>query len=122
MHRRAVLAGSGAALALWAGGAPAQAAETVHELAIAAGVLPAGQRLQRAVKGDRLRWRITSDTAGELHLHAYRLAVAVQPGRIAELAFTANASGRFRASWHPAGATNTDRHDAPLLVLEVQPR
>jgi hypothetical protein len=85
-------------------------------------VLPPAQRVIRASKGDRLRWRITSDAAGEFHLHALRLAVAVQPGRVAELAFTAFATGRFRASWHAAGAAEAGRHDAALVVLEVRPR
>ena len=120
LRRRALLLSSGAFLAA---GVRAQSdAEAVHDLAIAGGVLLLEQRVIRAGKGDRLRWRITSDVPGELHLHAYRLAVAVQPGRIAELAFTAFASGRFRASWHAAGGADTGRHDAALVVLEVQPR
>ena len=121
LRRRAVLFGPGAVLAGWALAQPT-AGETVHHLAITDGVVQPGQRVIRARKGDRLRWRITSDAPGELHLHALRLAVAVQTGRVAELAFTAFATGRFRATWHATGAADTERHDAALVVLEVQPR
>jgi hypothetical protein len=121
VRRRTVLAGVAATLAGAARGQPVPG-EALHDLAIAGGVLPADRRLVRAVKGDRLRLRIRSDAAGEFHLHALRLAVPVQPGQVAEVAFTAIASGRFRASWHAAGAADTGRHDAALLVLEVQPR
>jgi hypothetical protein len=122
LRRRAVLLVPAAAVAAGRTRAQPAAGETVHDLAITAGVLPPGQRVIRATKGDRLRWRITSDAPGELHLHAFRLAIAVQPGQVAELPFTALATGRFRASWHAAGVADPGRHDAALLVLEVQPR
>jgi FtsP/CotA-like multicopper oxidase with cupredoxin domain len=121
LRRRALLFGPAAVLAGRSGAQPA-AGEAVHDLAITGGLLPPDQRVIRAGKGDRLRWRITSDTPGDFHLHALRLAIAVQPGQVAELAFTAFATGRFRASWHATGAADTGRHDAALLVLEVQPR
>jgi hypothetical protein len=104
----------------------AQAA-TTQELRVVDGALPAGQRLLRARKGDALRWRITSNLPGEVHLHAYRISVALQPGRPAELAFTAHATGRFRLEWHAAtrsaaSAAAGSHHAPPLAVLEVHPR
>ncbi len=96
------------------------------ELQLVGGVLPPAQRLISVLKGDALRLRIRSDAAGELHLHAYRLSVALQPGQPAELTFTAHASGRFRFEWHAASAQRpvppADHHAAPLAVLEVRPR
>jgi hypothetical protein len=112
-------------------GAPwcALAAEQVLDWQINGGSLPAAQRVVAVLKGDSLRWRVTSDQAGELHLHAYRLVLRVQPGKTAELAFTAHATGRFRVEWHPAsadagtGASAPAGHHAPALaVLEVRPR
>jgi hypothetical protein len=98
----------------------------VHDLQLVDGVLPADQRLITALKGDALRLRVSSNTAGELHLHAYRLSLALQPGQLAELAFTAHATGRFRLEWHgtkaPGAARPADHHAAPLAVLEVRPR
>jgi hypothetical protein len=98
----------------------------VHELRLLDGLLPADQRLITALKGDTLRLRVRSNQAGELHLHAYRLTLALRPGQPAELAFTAHATGRFRFEWHaekaPGDAPRADHHAAPLAVLEVRPR
>ncbi|NML44622.1 hypothetical protein HHL11_12725 [Ramlibacter sp. G-1-2-2] len=110
MLRRVLLLGAcGSAFAL----------ESVVELRIAGGKLPEAQRRIVALQGDRLRWRVSSDAPGELHLHAYRLAVRVGPGSPQELAFTAAATGRFPLEWH-AGAGQ--HHEAPLAWLEVRPR
>jgi hypothetical protein len=129
--RTAVAAWMCAAAGLGAcAGAHAQAAAAVvRELQLTDGVLPAEQRLITVLKGDALRLRVRSNTAGELHLHAYRLTLALQAGPPAELAFTAHATGRFRFEWHaaktpggaPADAPRSDHHAAPLAVLEVRP-
>jgi hypothetical protein len=99
------------------------------DLSIVNGALPAEQRLIKVQKGQLLRWRITSNQPGELHLHAYRLHAAVKPGHTAELAFTAHATGKFRVEWHGAQdkASSKDaapgHHHAPALaILEVRPR
>ncbi len=137
--RAAVVAWIGVAMGLGAGAEThAQAANppanvsvaAVHALRLVDGVVPAEQRLIRALKGDALQLRVSSNTAGELHLHAYRLSLALQPGQPAELAFTAHATGRFRFEWHaaktpgdaPGAAPPADHHAAPLAVLEVRPR
>ncbi len=89
------------------------------------GALMPDQRLIKVYKGDRLRWRVTSNASGSLHLHAYRLAIQMQAGQSRELAFTAFATGRFRVEWHGASApaqTASAHHAAALAMLEVQPR
>ncbi len=99
--------------------------KAVLTLAITDGILPKEFRLIKANKGDRLRWRISSNTAGEFHLHAYRLSAALQAGQTTELAFTAFATGQFRLEWHGAPATSAPaagHHAPPLAMLEVQPR
>jgi hypothetical protein len=98
--------------------------ETVLELPIANGVLPAELHLIKVQKGEHLRWRISSNTAGELHLHAYRLSAQLQAGQTTELAFVAHASGRFRLEWHGANnksAAAGSHHAPPLAILEVRP-
>jgi hypothetical protein len=104
-------------------------AEQGVDLSILDGALPAEQRLIKAQKGQLLRWRITSNQAGELHLHAYRLLAAVKPGQVAELAFTAHATGKFRLEWHgaqdkasPKDAAPGHHHAPALATLEVRPR
>jgi hypothetical protein len=99
--------------------------EKTLQLTVVDGQLPAGQRLIKVDKGDQLRWRISSNTAGELHLHAYRLSVKLQAGQATELAFTAFATGKFRVEWHglPDRMPPSDAHHAPALAtLEVRPR
>jgi hypothetical protein len=124
------IAGAGAAAGLTVAGlaaigpAAAQPVEALHTLHIVDGRLPPDERLIEARKGDRLRLRVTSNLAGELHLHAYRLSVALVPGEPAELAFSAFATGRFRFEWHPSkaqGAPAEDHNAAPLATLEVRP-
>ena len=99
-------------------------AEKVFELAIVGGMLPASQRVLRVDKSDAVRLRLTSDAAGEAHLHGYRLDARVAPGQAAELAFSARATGRYRIEWHAAGdAPEGGRHHGPpLAVLEVRPK
>jgi hypothetical protein len=99
------------------------------DLSITDGALPAEQRLIKVQKSQHLRWRITSNQGGELHLHAYRLHASVKPGHTAELAFTAHATGKFRLEWHgaqdkasPKDAAPGHHHAAPLATLEVRPR
>ena len=96
----------------------------VRELVLVDGALPAAQRLIVVAQGQVQRWRLTSNVAGEVHVHAYRVSVALRPGVAAELAFTAHATGRFRVEWHPAGGTvaAAPHHDAPVATLEVRPR
>ena len=99
--------------------------ELTRTLRIVNGALTPDQRLIKVYQGDRLRWRITSNAAGVLHLHAYRLSLQLQAGQTQELAFTAFASGRFRVEWHAAGEPGpaAPGHHAPALaLLEVQPR
>jgi hypothetical protein len=104
------------------GSAGAQQPAAVLELRIAAGLLPQPQRRILASQGDRLRWQVSSDAPGELHLHAYRLLAKVEPGKVVELAFTAFATGRFPLSWHGHGSRAAGHADAPLAWLEVRPR
>ena len=121
---RSLWAGVVVGLAVPFGAAFAQPV-AVRELALVDGVLPVAQRLIVAKQGDVQRWRLTSNLPGEVHVHAYRVSVTLQPGQAGELAFTAHASGRFRVEWHAAGAASTSSaaHHAPALaVLEVRPR
>ena len=89
------------------------------------GMLPKELRRIKVTKGDQIRWRVSSNTAGALHLHAYRLSATLQAGQPTELAFTAFATGQFRLEWHGASETSAPaagHHAPPLAILEVQPR
>ena len=98
--------------------------EKVMYININNGILPPEQRLIKVNKNDKLRWRITSNTSGEVHLHAYRLRAPLQAGQVGEMVLTAFATGKFRLEWHPTDAKPplAGVHHAPALaVLEVRP-
>ena len=98
--------------------------ETALTLAITDGTLPKALRLIKARKGDKLRWRISSNTAGTLHVHAYRIEASLSAGQSTALTFDAFATGRFRLEWHGAqdkGGASPGHHAPPLGILEVLP-
>jgi len=112
-------------LLLFASGAmTAEPAEKTFELAITGGSVTKAQSLIRVDKGTPVKLRVTSDTAGSLHLHAYKLEAHVVPGTPVELSVIAHATGRFRFEWHGdnAAAKSGDHHGPPLATLEVLPK
>lgn len=96
----------------------------VFELAISRSAAPAKPQVLRVEKDDVVRLRVTSDAAGEVHLHGYRLEVKLAPGTPQELSFNARATGRYRIEWHPAAEApaKSDHHGPPLATLEVRPK
>ncbi len=71
-------------------------------------------------QGDQVTFKAQGDEVGLLHLHGYDLEVKVTPGETAQLAFKADATGRFEIAWHPY--VNAEETEGPTLsYLEVQP-
>jgi heme/copper-type cytochrome/quinol oxidase subunit 2 len=54
-------------------------------------------------QGQRVRITVDADVADEVHLHGYDLMADVEPGRPAELAFEATATGVFEVELEDAG-------------------
>jgi hypothetical protein len=100
--------------------APAGAAE--FELALRGGKAVPPERRLTVLKGDAVLIRLTSDRAGEVHLHGYRIHARVAPGAPAEWRFSARATGRFRIEWHDEREREGGHHGPALAVLEVMPR
>ncbi len=109
------------------------AAEKIFAIDITAGKTPPAQQVIRVEKNDLVKLRISSDTAGDVHLHAYRKDVKLVPGTSAEISFKAHATGRFRIEWHAVADKNTKgdtksdakasaHHAPPLAILEVRPK
>lgn len=96
------------------------APQPVFHLAIAAGKV-AGDRVLRVRQGATVEIHLASDAPGEAHLHGYRLAAKLAPGRDARWRFIAHASGRFRIEWHRAAGAEAHSHGPPLASLEVLP-
>lgn len=100
----------------------ARADEVTFELSIERGQVPAKMRVIRVMQRDavRLRWR--SDRPITLHLHGYDIETKVEPSAIAEMSFTARATGRFSIEEHKPKAGGGHSHGDPLVRVEVHPR
>jgi hypothetical protein len=99
-----------------------RAEELTFELSVERGRVPQAMRLVRVKQGDtvKLRWR--SDRPLTLHLHGYDIETRIEPGAVAELAFTARATGRFPIYVHTPKQGGGHTHEAPLVQVEVLPR
>ena len=113
-------------LACWLASANSLAGESpakTFDLAITRGAAPVLARVLQVEKDDLVRLRVTSEMPGELHLHAYRLEVKVNPGTPSVLDFKARATGRFRIEWHATETVKkSDHHGPALAILEVRPK
>ena len=103
--------------------AHAQAPEVAFDLKIEKGRVAERMQLVRVRQGDAVRLRWTSDRPIVLHLHGYDIETKVLPGLVAEMVFTARATGRFPVEEHRSDARGNHSHgEAPLVRLEVRPR
>ena len=99
----------------------AKAAELTFDLRVDKGRVPESLRLIRVKQGDivKLRWHV--DQPMVLHLHGYDIEKRVEPDAVAEMNFTARATGRFPLHAHASDVSKTDE-EAALLYVEVYPR
>ena len=94
------------------------------ELTIPRSAAAVKPRVLRVEQDDLVRLQVTSEVAGDIHLHGYRLELKLVTGTPGELQFKARATGRYRIEWHPSGAAakKGDPHGPPLATLEVRPK
>jgi hypothetical protein len=101
----------------------AQAVELTFVLRIERERVPDNMRVIRVKQGDAVKLRWSADRALILHLHGYDIETKVEPGAVAEMAFTARATGRFPVHVHRTNERSSHSHDEPPLVrIEVLPR
>ena len=102
----------------------ALAAELTFDLKVAHGRVPDTMRLIRVRQGDVVRLRWSTDQPLTLHLHGYDIEQKVEAGTIAEMKFTARATGRFPIHLHDARerAGSPSHHEPPLVLIEVYPQ
>ncbi len=84
-----------------------------------------GPKTMQVKRYDTVRWKVKSNEAGELHMHAYHIEIPVSSSKVSEYSFKAQASGRFQLEWHPAvksGSSYRAAHQEPLALLEVYPQ
>ena len=79
-------------------------AEVAFDLRIEKGRVAQSMRLIRVRQGDAVKLRWTTDRPIILHLHGYDIETKVEPGAVAEMAFTARATGRFGIEEHKPNA------------------
>jgi hypothetical protein len=99
----------------------ARSDEVAFELRIEKGRMPADKRLIRVKQGDAVKLRWSADQTTILHLHGYDIETKVEPGGVAEMHFTARATGRFPVSVHKPTQGGGHTHDPPLIHVEVVP-
>lgn len=79
-------------------------APTVTRIRLKDGKPVGGEQAIEVRKGDRVRLVVTSDAAGEIHVHGYDLEREAAPGSPARFDFVADIDGRFEVEAH---ATDT---------------
>ena len=102
------------------GGADAE--ELTFDLKVERGRVAQDKQLIRVKQGDVVRLRWSTDRALDLHLHGYDIEQKIVPGTVAELTFTARATGRFPVEVHTPKRGGGHSHGAPLVQIEVYPR
>jgi hypothetical protein len=65
-------------------------------------------------RGDTVTLRVVADEPAELHVHGHHVEQQVRPGKMAEIGFEADLTGRFDIEDHAA--------EKELGVLQVRPR
>jgi hypothetical protein len=100
----------------------AKAEEVTFDLRVERGRVPVNMRLIRVKQGDVVKLRWSTDQTTILHLHGYDIEMKIEPGAMAEMSFTARATGRFPVSAHKPKQGSGHTHDPPLVHVEVHPR
>src|SRR6266571_2404636 len=101
--------------------APAHAAANGGSACFERGQVAPNMRLIRVKQRDVVKLRWGTDQPLTLHLHGYDIEQKVEAGTIAEMKFTARATGRFPVHLHDARdrAGSPSHHEPPLVLLEV---
>jgi hypothetical protein len=89
------------------------AAPAVRTVRVVNGQPQGGVRRLEYTKGDRIRFKVESDVADEIHVHGYDLMKDVTAGGSASFSFTATIEGRFEIELEDAGTQ--------IAELEVDP-
>ena len=82
---------------------PATPKPTTIVIVVAQGQPQDGIERPSVKKGNRVRLRVRSDVADEVHLHGYDLSANVAAGGSATIAFTADVAGRFEIELEGSG-------------------
>ena len=80
-------------------------------------------------QGDLVTFKIQVEEPGEFHLHTYDIEKHIEPGETAGFFFVADATGRFRITFHPLEEDegegeheDEEEEEIDIGFLEVGPR
>ena len=77
-------------------------------------------------QGDMVTLKIQVEEPGEFHLHTYDLEMDIEPAEVTDFFFLAEATGRFRITFHPSdeerAGEHEDEEEIDIGFLEVRPR
>ena len=79
-------------------------------------------------QGDTVTLRIGTDEHGRFHLHGYDIEVDLDPNETARMEFTANATGKFKITFHAGDegehneSSREEEEEKVIASLEVRPR
>ena len=82
----------------------------------------------RVQQGDMVTLMIEADDAGDFHLHGYDIERDVSPVRVTDLFLVADATGRFKITFHAEEAAtggegeHNEEEEVTIGYLEVLPR
>jgi len=76
--------------------------------------IQAGEMTPGTIKvkqGDMVTLKIAADEGGEFHLHTYDIEQDVEADTLTDFYFVAEATGRFKITYHPQGEHDKGKHD-----------
>lgn len=98
-----------------AGEGPAPAPAPVQTIRVRGGEPVGGVQELRVDSGDRVRFRVSSDIAGEVHVHGYDFEKPIEAGGSVGFDFPAELEGGFEIELHHGGG------ETQIGELQVQP-
>jgi hypothetical protein len=98
-----------------AGGGTKPAASSIPVIRLESGEPVGGVQELQATSGDRVRFRVTSDIEGEVHVHGYDIEKPIKAGGSVSFDFPANLEGGFEVELHHGGGENQ------IADLKVEP-
>jgi len=105
--------GGGTADTGGSGGNPGKTA--LETIALKGGEPAGGVRTLTFTSGDRVRFRVTSDIEGEVHVHGYDIEKPIKAGGSVRFDFPAKLEGGYEIELHHGGGENQ------IAELQIQP-
>jgi hypothetical protein len=95
--------------------ATAKNGSTIPVIRLHAGEPVGGEQDIDVTSGDRVRFKVTSDIDGEVHVHGYDFEKQIKAGGSVSFDFPANLEGAFEIELHHGGGENE------IAGLKVEP-